>query len=214
MEKEKHDGGDQIESKDASNDPITKKEEDEKIDETEEEGSDIMALKSSLDEKTKQADEYYDRLLRTQAEFENYKKRTEKEICDFKTYANAQLVKDLLVVLDDFQNALAQEDKNANGKFSEGMEMIYRNLYEVLEKEGLCEITAENEKFDPWKHEAVEMVPTNDYPEHTVMGVVQKGYEFKDKVLRPAKVRVAALPRSEEKNEGTEEDKETIENQE
>ncbi len=214
MEKENHEGRDEIESNDTGEGTISKNEKDEKTTEAERNVSSLEALKSSLDEKTKLADEYYDRLLRTQAEFENYKKRTEKEICDFKTYANAQLVKDLLVVLDDFQNALAQEDKNTNGKFSEGMEMIYKNLYEMLEKEGLCEITAQNEKFDPWKHEAVEMVSTNDYPEHTVMGVVQKGYEFKDKVLRPAKVRVAASPKSEEKNEGTEDDKETIENQE
>ena len=69
--------------------------------------------------------------------------------------------------------------------------MIYQNLLEVLEKEGLSEIVAQDEKFDPWKHEAVDQIPTSEYPEHTILNVVQKGYTFKDKVLRPAKVQVS-----------------------
>lgn len=175
---------------------------------------DIEELKSTLEEKNKLAKEYYDRLLRTQAEFENYKKRTDKELGEFKIYANAQLVKDLLGVLDDFQTALASEEKGSDEKFMEGIELIYKNFYGMLEKEGLSMINPVNEKFDPWKHEAVEMVPTNDHPEHTVLGVIQPGYKFKDKILRPAKVRVATLPASDgEKveNEEVEEDLEKVE---
>jgi molecular chaperone GrpE len=168
----------------------------------------LETLKSSLEEKDRLATEYYDCLLRTQAEFENYKKRTEKELNEFRIYANAQLIKDLLGVLDDFQSALALEDKGSNEKFMEGMELIYKNFLGMLEKEGLCMITAESEKFDPWKHEAVEMVPTSEYPEHTVLGVVQPGDKYKDKILRPAKVRVTTLPESdEEKDKENEEEK-------
>ncbi|MEE9152198.1 MAG: nucleotide exchange factor GrpE [Thermoplasmata archaeon] len=171
---------------------------------------DIEKLKSSLEEKNKLAEMYYDRLLRTQAEFENYKKRTEKESNEFKIYANAQLVKDLLGVIDDFQNALSSEIKGSDEKFMEGIELIFENFYGMLEKEGLSMINPVNEKFDPWKHEVVEMVPTYEHPEHTVLGVVQPGYKFKDKILRPAKVRVSTVPASEEEkseDEGVKDEK-------
>jgi molecular chaperone GrpE len=139
--------------------------------------------------------DYYDMLLRTQAEFENYKKRTEKEMCGFRDFANAQLVKDLLVVIDDFQSALASPTEGADEQFVKGMELIFKNFFGVLEKEGLGEIKPENESFDPWKHEAVEMIPTDEVPEHTIIGIIQPGYIFKDKVIRPAKVRVAVEPK-------------------
>jgi molecular chaperone GrpE len=155
--------------------------------------------------------DYYDLLLRTQAEFENYKKRTEKEMCGYRDFANAQLVKDLLMVIDDFQNALSTPAKGADEQFVKGMELIFKNFYGVLEKEGLGEIKPENESFDPWKHEAVEMVPTDAVPEHTIIGVIQPGYIFKDKVIRPAKVRVAVEPKpvAEKAEEEEPEDKET-----
>ena len=96
----------------------------------------------------------------------------------------------------------------------EGFELIYKNFFGMLEKKGLLMINPENEKFDPWMHEAVEMVPSNEHPEHTVLGVIQPGYKFKDKILRPAKVRVTTLPETEEgksddieKNEDSDEDK-------
>jgi molecular chaperone GrpE len=158
----------------------------------------VEVLKDQLDEKKKLAEEYYDKLLRAQAEFENYKKRTDKDLNEFRIYANAQLIKELLRVLDDFQTALASEEKSSDKKFIEGIGLIYKNFYGMLEKEGLNIINPVHEKFDPWKHEAVEMVPTNEHPEHTVLGVIQPGYRFKDKILRPAKVRVATLPASDE----------------
>ena len=162
---------------------------------------DVDALKSSLEEKNKLAEEYYDRLLRTQAEFENYKKRTEKELIEFKIYANAQLVKDLLQIIDDFQNALSAEEKGSDDNFIKGFELIFKNFYGMLEKEGLCVINPSKEKFDPWEHEAVEMVPSEEHPEHTVLDVIQLGYKLRDKILRPAKVRVSTMPGKEEKSE-------------
>lgn len=200
-------GKDADEGKEAT--PDDKKERieaEEKTTESEEEPN-IEALKSSLEEKNKLAEEYYDRLLRTQAEFENYKKRTEKELVEFKIYANAQLVKDLLQIIDDFQNALSAEEKGSDDNFIKGFELIFKNFYGMLEKEGLCIIDPTKEKFDPWEHEAVEMIPANEYPEHTVLGVIQPGYKFRDKILRPAKVRVSTIPGKEEKSEeGVEED--------
>ena len=181
-----------------------------------EEELNVEALKDQLDEKKKLAEEYYDRLLRAQAELENYKKRTDKELSEFRIYANAQLIKELLRVLDDFQTALASEEKSSDKKFMEGVELIYKNFYGMLEKEGLSIINPVLEKFDPWKHEVVEMVPTNEHPEHTVLGVIQPGYRFKDKILRPAKVRVATLPVGEEgrlEDKGEEDKKDNTENE-
>jgi len=156
------------------------------------------SLKIELDEKGKLAQDYYDRLLRTQAEFENYKKRVDKESLEFRTYSNAQLVKELLGILDDFQSALSIKEEGSNKELLKGFELIYRNFFGVLEKEGLSMINPIDEKFDPWKHEAVEMVPTKEHPEHTVMSVIQPGYKLKDKILRPAKVRVAIELKEEE----------------
>ncbi len=99
------------------------------------------------------------------------------------------------MIVDDFQNALESASEGEDKEFIRGFEMIYNNLLEVLKKEGLSEIPAVNEKFDPFKHEAVDMVPTDEHPEHTVIGVLQKGYTFKDKVLRPARVQVTTQPR-------------------
>lgn len=183
----------------------------EETDEAEEKELDAEALKVRLEEKNRQAEEYYDRLLRTQAELENYKKRTDKELNEFRIYANAQLVKELLGVLDDFQTALASEEKGSNKTFMEGIELIYKNFYGMLEKEGLSMINPVKEKFDPWKHEAVEMVPTKEHPEHTVLGVIQPGYKFRDKILRPAKVRVATLPVSDGEQAEEEEELDKVE---
>ncbi len=201
-----------------SEDKVTGPKEDEKIaseppSKQTDKGSDIEVLKTSLDEKTKLADDYYERLMRIQAEFENYQKRAEKEKDDFRTFANAQLVKDLLGVLDDFQNALSIEDEGSNRELLKGFKLIYENFLGMLEKEGLCIIKAESEKFDPWKHEAVEMVPTKEHPDHTVLSVIQPGYKFRDKVLRPAKVRVA-IEAEEDKEDKDDMDSEPDENEE
>jgi molecular chaperone GrpE len=152
---------------------------------------------SQSTEKNNIVEDYKDRFIRAQADFQNYQKRIEREFTDFKAYSNSRLVEDLLMIIDDFECALSLEEDGSKNEFIKGFEMIYKNLLGVLQKEGLCEIKAENEKFDPWKHEAVDMIPTNDYPEHTVLGVIQRGYMFKDKVLRPAKVRVSTKSEKE-----------------
>jgi molecular chaperone GrpE len=130
----------------------------------------------------------------------------EREFGEFKTYANSKLIEDLLFIIDDFQNALSANCEGADREFIKGFEMIFNNLLEVLEKEGLSEIAAQDEKFDPWMHDAVDMIPTDEYPEHTILNVVQKGYKLKDKIIRPAKVQVSTQPK--EKVEVNEKEKE------
>jgi molecular chaperone GrpE len=205
-------GKDADEGKEATPDDKKKRIEAERKTTESEDKLNFEALKSSLEEKNKLAEEYYDRLLRTQAEFENYKKRTDKELTEFKIYANAQLVKDLLQILDDFQNALSTEEKGSDDNYIKGFELIFKNFYGMLEKEGLCIINPTKEKFDPWEHEAVEIVPSDEHSEHTVLDVIQPGYKFRDKILRPAKVRVSTIPGNEEKSEeGVEEDLDEVE---
>lgn len=101
----------------------------------------------------------------------------------------------LIPVLDDFERALNQGEKR--DAFYEGVKMIYKKLLNVLEKEGLTKIHV-GEKFDPFEHEAVERVETEDVEEYTVLEVVESGYKFHGKVLKPAKVKVAVKPRKKE----------------
>jgi molecular chaperone GrpE len=159
---------------------------------------DVGGLKQIIKEKNIEIEDYQTRLLRAQAEFENYIKRADKEQNEFRIYANSQLVNNLLVILDDFQCALSAAKCGSEEEFLKGFELIYNNLFEMLTKEGLSIINPENEKFDPWKHEAVDAVPSDEHPEHTILEVIQPGYKFKDKILRPAKVRVTILPKENE----------------
>jgi molecular chaperone GrpE len=178
---------------------------------TQSESEDVIQVAG--DEKDRLICEYQDRLLRAQAEFQNFQRRMEKEFTEFKTYANAKLIENLLLVIDDFQNALSSDESGSNAEFLKGFDMIYNNLICLLEKEGLSEIETKEEKFDPWKHEAVEMVPDDEHPEHTVLDVVQRGYKFKDKVIRPAKVRVSTKPiKGEENSKEDYEDKDSEDN--
>jgi molecular chaperone GrpE len=191
-----------MENEESEKEDGTQRKEDEpsngEVSESQSESNEVPQV--SGDEKDRLICEYQDKLLRSQAEFQNFQKRMEKELAEFRTYANAKLIENLLVVIDDFQNALSAENHGSNSEFIKGLTMIYNNLMCTLEKEGLSEIETKDVEFDPWKHEAVEMVPSDDHPEHTVLDVVQKGYKFKDKIIRPAKVRVSTKPKEVEDN--------------
>ena len=126
------------------------------------------------------------RYMRLMADFQNYKKRVEKEKKD---YANEKLVTELLDVLDNFERALDQEGQGDS--FKEGMEMIFKQLGDVLKKSGLAEIPALGEEFDPNFHNAVMSEETDDYESGKVSGVMQKGYTLNGKVIRPSMVKVA-----------------------
>ena len=133
--------------------------------------------------------------LRLMADFQNYKRRAEKEKRDLYSYANEKIMGELLEVMDNFeralqQNANAAEDGGAG--FVEGMEMIFKQLTSVLEKEGLKEIEALGEDFDPNVHSAVMTEETEEYESGKVSGVMQKGYTLNGKVIRPSMVKVVS----------------------
>ena len=128
------------------------------------------------------------RYLRLMADFQNYKKRVEKEKKDLYSYANEKLMNELLAVLDNFERAL---DHDTGDGFKEGIEMIFKQLQDVLEKSGLAEIPALGEEFDPNVHSAVMTEETEEYESGKVSGVMQKGYTLNGKVIRPTMVKVA-----------------------
>jgi molecular chaperone GrpE len=134
-------------------------------------------------------DELKELLLRRQAEFDNFRKRTDKERSEFLQYAGMELVRDMLPILDDFDRARKAEA--GNPEYARGVEMIYSRMYETLKKTGLQPIEAEGKQFDPHLHQAVERVETKDEKDGTILGEFQRGYLFKGKLLRPSMVKVA-----------------------
>ena len=152
----------------------------------ENEGKDTEAPEKAAKEDA--AEDESTRYLRLMADFQNYKKRVEKEKKDLYSYANEKLVTEQLEVLDNFERALEQETSDES--FKKGMEMIFKQLSNVLEKSGLAEIAALGEDFDPNVHNAVMTEETEDYESGKVSGVMQKGYTLNGKVIRPSMVKV------------------------
>jgi molecular chaperone GrpE len=148
----------------------------------------------SLDVEALQAerDEFFDRLQRLAAEFDNYRKRNAREQAMSSARANERLVKELIPVLDDLGRALEAAGQHEEARLEEGVRLVHRALSDLLRKEGLAEIDTTG-KFDPHVHEALLSQPS-DEEEGSVIEVVQKGYKLGDKVLRPARVVVAASP--------------------
>ena len=134
-------------------------------------------------------DTLVDRLARAQAEFENARRRAAKEQQDFRDFALIDTIKTLLPVVDNFERALQSKSEAAD--FRSGVELIYKQLQDTLNKLGVRPIPAKGEQFDPHVHEAIEMVETSDAPDHEVLDEWQRGYKYKDRLLRPAMVRVA-----------------------
>ncbi len=139
-------------------------------------------------------DTLLDRLARLQAEFENARKRASREQQEFRDYALADTIKTFLPVVDSFELALRAEG-GAKSEFRGGVELIYKQLQDVLLKLGLQPIAAKGEQFDPHLHEAIEMVDTKDAADHEVLDELQRGYKLKDRLVRPAMVRVARNPK-------------------
>ncbi len=152
----------------------------------------VDQLRTERDGAKAERDEIKDLLLRRQAEFENFRKRTEKERSDYLQYAAMDMVRDLLPILDDFERALKIE--GAGPEYARGIEMIYNRMYETLKKMGLEPIATEGTTFDPNVHQAVERVETEDSPDGTILSEFQRGYRFKGKLLRPTMVKVAVRP--------------------
>jgi molecular chaperone GrpE len=131
-------------------------------------------------------------LVRLQADFDNYRKRTEKEHDQARHRGVENLVEQLLPVLDGFDRALAAHDDPAYEDYRKGFELIRKQLWDLLAKQGVHRIESIGKEFDPNVHHAVEHVPTNDYPDGAVIEEFQPGYTFHHRVLRPAMVRVAS----------------------
>jgi molecular chaperone GrpE len=152
---------------------------------------------AELKTKAARADENWERLLRSAADFDNFKKRAAREKADAIKFANESLLQKLIPVLDNFDAALnsAQGGKAAEGEsFQQGVSMIYRQLLAALAEAGLEEVDATDKPFDPTMHEAVAQKETTEAPEGRVVQQLRKGFKLKDRLLRPAGVIVAKPP--------------------
>lgn len=147
------------------------------------------SLESDLAKKEGELEEATNRLLRLQADFANYKNRSEKEKSDTIKYASEKLMLELLPILDNFERALESESEKDG--FYEGVELIYNQIVNALSNSGLSEIEALGQPFDPNMHHAVIMEESDDYEADLVMEVLQKGYKLNDRVIRPSMVKVA-----------------------
>jgi molecular chaperone GrpE len=137
----------------------------------------------------RERDDLYDRLLRKQADFENYKKRVEREKAEYVQFASAELIKELLHALDSFD--LAIRNAKTDEQTLRGFELIYKQLLDTMARFGLKAIEAKGQKFDPNFHQAVSTTPTDEVEENTVLEEMRKGYLLNGRLLRPAMVSVA-----------------------
>lgn len=149
-------------------------------------------LEAELEKLKAERDGLVDRLARMQAEFENARRRAVKEQQDFRDFAVVDAIKSLLPVIDSFDRALQARSEPED--FRAGVELIYKQMQDVLGKLGVKPVAAKGQQFDPHVHEAIEMVETADAPDHQVLEEWQRGYKFKDRLLRPAMVKVARNP--------------------
>lgn len=152
-------------------------------------GSDA-GLRSELERLRAEYNALLDRLARVQAEFDNYRKRQAREQQDYRDYALSDALKSLLPVVDSFDRALAAPATTA-ADFRAGLELINRQFHDSLAKLGVQPIKAQGEAFDPNLHQAVQMVDTSEAEDNHVLEELQRGYKIKDRLLRPAMVRVA-----------------------
>ena len=153
----------------------------------------LAAITGERDQLAAEKADLQDRYMRGQAEFQNFRKRVERERVELFEYASTEAVRSLLPVIDDFERALKVE--SSDKVYVSGIELIYQRLYEALKKLGLEPIVSQGKPFDPQIHHAIEMVETNEAPDHTVLDEFQRGYNFKGRLLRPAMVKVAVQPK-------------------
>ena len=144
---------------------------------------------SEVDKLRAERDMLIDRLARMQADFDNARKRASREHQDFRDYALADTIRALIPVLDSFDRALKSSPEKS--EFHVGVELIHKQLQDVLTRLGVQAVLAAGQQFDPRYHEAIEMVDTEDARDNEVIEELQRGYKLKDRLLRPAMVRVA-----------------------
>jgi molecular chaperone GrpE len=162
------------------------------------EDKEIEELKKKLEEKEKEAKENYDRLLRTAADFENYKKRAAREKEDWTKFANEDLIRAILPFIDNLERAVNHAQKIADtGVLVEGVQLTLQQLLQALNKFGLSSFKSVGKPFDPAMHEAMLVVETDKHEPNQVVEEFQKGYLLNDRLLRPATVSVSKPPEKE-----------------
>jgi molecular chaperone GrpE len=154
--------------------------------------ADVSAVETELQKVQAERDELLNRLARQQAEFENARRRAAREQHDYREYSLTEAMRTLLPVLDSFDRALKTEATEKD--FRAGMELIDRQFHDALAKLGVTPIDATGQAFDPNLHQAVQMVETDEAEDNHVVDELQRGYRLKDRLLRPAMVRVARNP--------------------
>jgi molecular chaperone GrpE len=173
----------------------------------------IVEIKESelkkLQEEADKAKEYWDKFLRLQAEFDNAKKRMQKEQSEFVKYANEEIILELLGILDDLERSIesAQTKHEDHAAFLKGIEMILAHLYEMLKKNKVRAIESQGKLFDPHLHEALMQEETDKFQDGTIIEEFQKGYMLEDRVIRTAKVKVAKNKIGIEKDDKEENEK-------
>jgi molecular chaperone GrpE len=161
-------------------------------------------IQGKLDEAQRTAEMLKDQLLRKAAELENVKRRSEAEAMNTIQYANESLVSSLIPVLDDFSRSFKAAGKETNGEsFAKGIELIYQKMTKTLEQQGLAPFDSIGKPFDVRFHDALLQMPRADVPPGTVIDEVERGYMFKERVLRHAKVIVSSAPPDETPEKGT-----------
>ncbi len=153
--------------------------------------SELAILQQSLEDQKAKAADYYDQLLRLKAEFDNYRKRVEKEKTEARLWGKQDVIMPLLSLVDVFEQAMAQAEKAKDAKqVAVGLEFLHKNFSSFLKSEGLSPIDVVGKPFDPHKAEAVEQVEVEGDQVGHVLSEIQKGYSFQGRVIRPARVRV------------------------
>jgi len=190
-EPEEDSGRDQIAPKGDSD-------EDEKVDK----GDPLKEIQAKLEIVKQEAKETHDRFLRVSAEFENYKKRSAREMDDFRKYANQFLIKEMLAVVDNLERALNSSNGNSSNDkcMADGVNLTLKEILKVFEKFNVKPIESVGQPFDPTFHQAMMQEETDEHPENTVITELQKGYIIHDRLLRPSMVVVAAPKAKTEDN--------------
>jgi len=154
----------------------------------------VAELKARIEQLELSAEEAGNRFLRLAADFDNYKKRMRQEQLDTMQHASAELIHRLLPVLDDLQNVLDHKPKGVDESWAKGLELSVRKLEEALGTHGLEPIDSVGARFDPKLHEAVGHEESTEHPEDTVVSELRRGYRVRDRVMRPALVKVSRRP--------------------
>lgn len=162
----------------------------------------IKEMEAKLKTAQEESKQTYDRLLRVSAEFENHKKRSAREMEEFRKFANESLIKEMLLVVDNLERAInsSSDAEQANSGLVQGVDITLKEILKIFEKFNVKPVESLKKRFDPSFHQAVMTEETDDYTEHTVINELQKGYMMHDRLLRPAMV-VVSMPKVKSNDE-------------